>query len=442
MDVSRADEWPVDERPAAERSATRAVEATWRVEAPRLVAGLSRITRDVGLAEDLAQDALVAALEQWPVGGIPDNPGAWLATTARRRGIDHIRRDANLRRKYAEVAVLLERAESAESGADAAVLDTEEISDDLLRLVFTACHPVLAQEAQVALTLRMLGGLTTTEIARAFLLPEQTIAQRIVRAKRRLSRDDVAFEVPEAAELPDRVSAVLSVVYLVFNEGYSATVGSDWMRPALCEEAMRLGRVLAGLLPGDAEVHGLVALMELQHSRAGARVDRSGRPVLLADQDRTRWDRLLIERGLAALGRAEELGELSGTYALQAAIAACHALAARAEDTDWPRIVELYDALLVETRSPVVALNRVVAIGMAFGPEAGLVALAEIAEVPALRDYPYLSAVWGDLLDRVGRSAEAREKFAEAAAATTNERERAELLGRADAASPPPPPGC
>jgi RNA polymerase sigma factor (sigma-70 family) len=420
----------VTEQRSDDERARATVEAVWRIEAPRLVAALSRLTRDVGLAEDLAQDALVAALEQWPAEGVPDNPGAWLMTTARRRGIDGIRRDENRRRKYAEIALTLEREEATEPGADSALDDP--VGDDLLRLVLTACHPVLSQEAQVALTLRMLGGLTTAEIARAFLSSEQTVAQRIVRAKRRLAQADVPFEVPGPDELPDRLPAALAVVYLVFNEGYSATAGDDWTRPALCEDALRLGRVLARVLPREAEVHGLVALMELQASRMRARTARDGSPVLLLDQDRARWDRLLISRGLDALALAESLAPRRGTYTLQAGIAACHARARSADDTDWTAIVGLYDELLDRTHSPVVALNRAVALTRAEGPEAALEEIDLLATLPELAAYHYLPAVRGDVLARLGRTDEARVEFARAAAMTGNAQERATLLRRAE----------
>jgi RNA polymerase sigma factor (sigma-70 family) len=402
----------------------RAVEAVWRIESSRVVATLVRLTGDVGTAEELAQDALVSALEQWPESGIPRNAGAWLTAVAKRRAIDGWRRSAALRERYETLAHELETA-GAEGDPD------DVIRDDLLRLVFISCHPVLSREARVALTLRLLGGLTTDEIARAFLVPSPTIGQRISRAKRTLSAARVPFEVPDRSELPERVSAVLEVLYLVFNEGYSATAGDDWMRPALAEEALRLGRILAGLLPGDAEVHGLVALMELQASRMGARTGPDGEPVLLSDQDRTRWNRAQIGRGIAALARADALGTARGPYALQAAIAACHATAPRTEDTDWEQIVALYDALAELAPSPVVELNRAVAVSMARGPAEGLHAVDRMAGIGALPGYHLLPAVRGDLLHRLGRPAEARAEFERAAALTRNERERALLLARA-----------
>lgn len=411
----------------------RAIDAIWRIESARLIAGLTRMVGgDVGLAEDLAQDALVAALEQWPRDGVPDNRGAWLMATARRRAVDRFRRDATLERRHAELGRLLR--EDRRTGADApeAVMP-DEVDDDLLRLVFMACHPVLSTEAQVALTLRLLGGLTTAEIARAFLVPEPTVAQRIVRAKRTLSEARVPFEVPSGGELAERLGAVLGVVYLIFNEGYAATAGDDVIRPALCEEALRLGRVLAQLAPREPEVHGLVALMEIQASRFGARVDRRGRPVLLMDQDRSRWDRLLIGRGLAALARAEDLGAPLGPFTLQAAIAACHARALTAAETDWVRIAALYDALAQVTPSPVVELNRAVAVGMAFGPAEGLELADALRDEPALASYHLLPAVRGDLLARMGRNAEARAEFERAADLTRNARERALLYNRAAA---------
>ncbi|MBT2384560.1 RNA polymerase sigma factor [Streptomyces sp. ISL-11] len=406
----------------------RTIDAVWRIESARLVAGLTRIVRDVGLAEELAQDALVAALEQWPESGIPEKPGAWLMATARHRAIDLVRRDRNLARKLALLGHELE----TEQGQNA-LPDDSGIEDDLLRLVFVACHPVLSTEARVALTLRLLGGLRTDEIARAFLVAEPTVAQRIVRAKRTLSKAEVPFEVPGADALAERLSSVLEVVYLVFNEGYAATAGDDWMRPALCEEALRLGRVLAGLVPGEAEVHGLVALMEIQASRSAARTGPSGEPVLLLDQDRGRWDQLLIRRGLAALERAERLGGAYGPYALQAAIAACHARARTAEDTDWPRIAALYATLAERVPSPVVELNRAVAVGMAYGPAAGLEIVDALTSEPALKDYHLLPSVRGDLLTRLGRPAEARAEFERAASLTRNARERALLQERAAA---------
>ena len=408
----------------------RAIEAVWRIESPRLIAGLARVVRDVGLAEDLAQDALVAALEQWPEAGIPRNPGAWLMGTAKHRAIDLLRHRALRERKREELVRELEaRWEMATPDVDAAIDD--DVGDDLLRLVFTACHPLLAPEARVALTLRVLGGLTTQEIARAFLVPESTIAQRIVRAKRTLAQKRVSFEIPRGDELAARLSSVLEVIYLVFNEGYTATAGDDWMRPALCEDALRLGRILAELLPEEAEVHGLVALMEIQASRARARIGPSGRPILLLDQDRARWDQLLIRRGLAALERAEGLGGARGPYALQAAIAACHARALAPEETDWARIATLYETLARLAPSPVVELNRAVAIAMAFGPAAGLEHLDTVASEPALQGYHLLPSVRGDLLARLRRLDEARAEFERAASLTRNARERELLLERA-----------
>jgi RNA polymerase sigma-70 factor (ECF subfamily) len=410
----------------------RAVSAVWRIESARLIAGLARMVRDVGLAEDLAQDALVAALEQWPRTGVPDNPGAWLMTTAKRRAIDQMRRSARFQQKEAQVAVEMEaQLESSVPDLDAALDDP--VGDDLLRLIFTCCHPVLATEARVALTLRMLGGLTTEEIARAFLVPVPTLAQRIVRAKKTLAEARVPFEVPRGAELAERLSSVLGVVYLVFNEGYSATAGEDWVRPALCEDALRLGRILAELAPAEPEVHGLVALMEIQASRLRARIGPGGEPVLLLDQDRGRWDHLLIRRGLAALARAESLGGARGPYALQAAIAACHARARTADETDWARIAALYESLARLTPSPVVELNRAVALGMAFGPAAGLRLVDELVDEPSLRKYHLLPSVRGDLLFKLGRLDEARAEFERAAALTQNARERTLLLNRAAA---------
>jgi RNA polymerase sigma factor (sigma-70 family) len=409
--------------------AHRAVRAVWRIESPRLVAGLARLVRDVGLAEELAQDALVAALERWPESGVPENPGAWLATIARRRALDELRRGKLAARKHAALRPELE-AEEAEAPDLDARLDAD-LGDDLLRLVFTACHPVLPPEGRVALTLRLLGGLSTEEIARAFLVPEPTVAQRIVRAKRALADAGVPFEVPRGPALPERLSSVLEVVYLVFNEGYSATAGEDWMRPALCEDALRLGRTIAALLPREREAHGLVALMELQASRARARVGPGGEPVLLLDQDRGRWDHLLVGRGLAALARAEALGGARGPYALQAAIAACHARARTAAETDWARIAGLYGVLAEVTRSPVVELNRAVAVAMARGPAEGLAIVDRLAGEPALRGYHHLPSVRGDLLERLGRLEEARAEYARAASLTRNARERTLLLERA-----------
>jgi RNA polymerase sigma-70 factor (ECF subfamily) len=409
-----------------------AIDAVWRIESARIIAALARMVRDVGLAEELAQDALVAALERWPQSGVPDNPGAWLMATAKHRAIDQLRRSARLERKHEQLAHAAGVAH--ESAGDA--LD-DDIGDDLLRLVFIACHPVLSTEARVALTLRLLGGLTTAEIARAFLVPEPTIAQRIVRAKRTLSEARVPFEVPRGAELAARLASVLEVIYLVFNEGYSATAGDDWMRPALCEDALRLGRILAELVPNEPEAHGLVALMEIQASRSRARIGPSGEPVLLLEQNRARWDHLLIRRGLAALARAEKLGGALGPYALQAAIAACHARALRAEETDWERIAALYDALAQLTPSPIVELNRGVAFGMAFGPAAGLEIVDGLTSEPALRTYHLLPSVRGDLLAKLGRYDEARAEFERAASLTHNARERALLLSRASRRVPP-----
>ncbi|MFG7212297.1 RNA polymerase sigma factor [Burkholderia pseudomallei] len=412
----------------------RAIDAVWRIEAARIIAHVARLVRDVGVAEELAQDALVAALEHWPSGGVPDNPGAWLMTAAKRRALDHLRQHALHARKREQIGLDLDAlgAHVAPDVADVfeAARD-DDIGDDLLRLVFTACHPVLSTDARVALTLRLLGGLTTGEIARAFLTPEPTIAQRIVRAKRTLSAAKVPFEVPRAPERAARLASVLEVIYLVFNEGYSATAGDDWMRPALTDEALRLGRVLAGLAPDESEVHGLVALMEIQASRMHARVDEQGRPVLLLDQDRSRWDPLLIRRGLAALARSEALGGASGPYALQAALAACHARARHADDTDWEQIVALYDALAQVAPSPVVELNRAVAVGMAFGPAAGLEIVDALAADPALARYHWLPSVRGDLLAKLGRRAEAQAEFQRAADMTLNAREREMLLARA-----------
>ena len=409
----------------------RAVEAVWRIESAKLIAGLARVVRDVGLAEELAQDALVAALERWPESGVPDNPGAWLMATAKHRAIDLLRGRALRERKHEQLGRELVELERTVPDFDAALDD--EVGDDLLRLVFTACHPVLSTEARVALTLRLLGGLTTEEIARAFLVPEPAVAQRIVRAKRTLTEARVPFEVPRGAELAARLSSVLEVIYLVFNEGYTATAGSDWVRPALCEEALRLGRILAGLAPREPEVHGLVALLEIQASRLRARVGPTGEPVLLLDQNRARWDWLLIRRGLDALARAEELGGPLGPYALQAAIAACHARARTPEATDWARIAALYDALAVVAPSPVVELNRAVAVAMAFGPAVGLELVDELAGEPSLRNYHLLPSVRGDLLFKLGRFGEARAEFERAAAFTRNVRERELLLARAGA---------
>ena len=408
----------------------RAIDAVWRIEAPRLIAGLARLVRDVGTAEELAQDALLAALEQWPAEGVPRNPGAWLMTAGKRRALDLFRREQMLERKHRELGLELEeRQERAVPDLDAALDD--DIGDDLLRLMFTACHPVLAVEARVALALRVLGGLTTGEIARAFLVPEATIAQRIVRAKRTLAEARVPFEVPRGAGRAERLGSVLGVIYLVFNEGYSATAGDDWMRPALCEEALRLGRVLASLAPEEPEVQGLVALMEIQASRTRARTGPQGEAILLLDQDRSRWDQLLIRRGLDALARAEALGGAAGPYALQAAIAAYHARARVAADTDWSRIAELYQALQDVAPSPVVELNRAVAVGMAAGPAAGLALVDRVVSEGRLAQYHLLPAVRGDLLAKLGRHEEARVEFLRAAELTENARERDILRSRA-----------
>jgi len=410
----------------------RAVHAVFRIESARLVACLTRMVRDVGLAEELAHDALVAALEEWPRSGVPERPGAWLMATAKHRAIDLLRRRERLERKREELARELEAKE--EAGAEAAERAAdEEVGDDLLRLVFVACHPILSPEARVALTLRLLGGLSTAEIARAFLVPEATVAQRIVRAKRTLAEEGVPFEVPRGPELEARLSSVLEVIYLVFNEGYAATAGDDWTRPELCEEALRLGRVLAELLPGEPEVHGLVALMEIQASRLRARVGPGGEPVLLLAQDRSRWDPLLIQRGLEALARAEALSPPAGSYSLQAAIAACHARARAPEETDWARIAALYDALGSVAPSPVVDLNRAVAVGMASGPAAGLALVEALRAEPSLASYHLLPSVRGDLLAKLGRLSEAREEFERAASLAGNARERDLLLARAGA---------
>lgn len=415
----------------------RTIASVWRIEAARIIASVARMTRDVGRAEELAQDALVAALEHWPATGLPANPAAWLMTTAKRRAIDHLRQQAVHAREHEALGQDLE-ALQAQYAPD--VLETllraeqDDIGDDMLRLIFTACHPVLSTEARVALTLRLLGGLTTGEIARAFLVPEPTVAQRIVRAKRSLSAAHVPFEVPRSAERAERLASVLEVIYLIFNEGYAATAGDGWMRPALCGEAQRLARVLAGLVPDEPEVQGLVALVEIQASRMPARTDAQGRPVLLMDQDRSRWDPLLVRRGLAALGKAEQLaraGHAWGPYALQGAIAACHARAKRAQDTDWHHIVALYDALAQVAPSPVVALNRAVAVGMADGPAAALQLVDEIAADPSLRHYHWLPSVRGDLLAKLGRREEARAEFERAASLTRNAQEKALLLARA-----------
>ena len=409
----------------------RSIDAVWRIESPRLVGGLLGTLRDLGEAEDAAQDALVAALEHWPKNGVPNNPGAWLMATAKNRAIDHLRRKQLQQRKFEEwgdeSGIVPMNLQDPSERAD------DEIGDDLLRLIFAACHPVLAREARVALTLRLLGGLSTGEIARAFLLPEATIAQRIVRAKKTLALQPVAFEVPRRTELALRLDAVLEVIYLIFNEGYAATSGADWMRPGLCDEALRLGRVLAALLPDQSEVHGLVALMEIQASRAGARIDGNGDPILLLEQNRARWDRLSIRRGLIALKRAEQLGGSSQPYAVQAAIAACHARALRAGDTDWAAIAAHYATLAAVMPSPIVELNRAVALGMAFGPAAGLQLVDQLVDDPALSRYHLLPAVRGDLLFKIGRHEEAREQFERAATLTENERERALMQRRADA---------
>ncbi len=417
-----------------------AIEAIWRIESARVVAAVARLTRDLGLAEDFAQDALLTALERWPNTGIPDNPGAWLMTAARRRALDHLRHKTMAAPKHVELAHELDTrhaiaAQTLSEQVDAALDD--DIGDDVLRLIFAACHPVLSADARAALTLKVIGGLGTDEIARAYLKPEPTVAQRIVRAKRTLAEAHVPFEVPCGTELAPRLASVLEVIYLIFNEGYSATAGDDWMRPALCDEALRLGRVLAGLMPKEAEVHGLAALMEIQASRLRARVDAHGDPILLPDQDRSRWDHLLIGRGLAALDHTESLPGAFGPYTLQAAIAACHARAATVEETDWARIAALYDALATIAPSPVVALNRAVAVGMAFGPAAGLELVDALLEEPALAHYHLLPSVRGDLLARLDRVQEARTEFERAATLTRNARERALLLARAAACAKP-----
>ena len=410
-----------------------AIDAVWRIESPKIIAALTRIVGDVSLAEDLAHDALVGALEQWPASGIPRNAGAWLMAAAKHRAIDFFRRNKMRDRKHAELGYDLEQQQSASTPDLAAWLD-DDVGDDLLRLIFTACHPILSAEARAALTLRLVGGLTTDEIARAFLVPESTVAQRIVRAKRTLAKAAVPFEVPRGDDRAARLSSVREVIYLIFNEGYSATAGDDWMRPGLCEDALRLGRVLAGLAPGDAEVHGLVALMEIQASRSRARLGPAGEPVLLLEQDRGKWDQLLIRRGLTALERAEQLAPQRGPYTLQAAIAACHARAASPSATDWVRIAGLYAGLLQVTSSPVVELNRAVAVGMAFGPEAGLAIVDGLIDEPSLRGYHLLPSVRGDLLAKLGQSQEARAEFTRAAALTRNLREREMLLARAESA--------
>ena len=407
----------------------RAIDAVWRIESPRLIAGLTRIVRDVGVAEELAHDALVVALEQWPQAGVPDNPGAWLMTTAKNRAIDRVRHRKLQERKHEQIGYEIEQHLTPDLDAE---ID-DDIGDDLLRLLFIACHPVLSTEARLALTLRLLGGLTTEEIARAFLVPEPTIAQRIVRAKRTLSDARVPFEVPRGAELSARLSSVLEVIYLIFNEGYSATAGEDWMRPALCEDALRLGRILAELDPHEPEVHGLVALMEIQASRSAARIGPTGEPVLLLEQNRAHWDQLLIRRGLAALARAEKLGGAYGRYTLQAAIAACHARARTADQTDWVRIAMLYETLARIAPSPVVELNRAVAVSMAFGPATGLELVDALTSEPSLKTYHLLPSVRGDLLFKLGRADEARAEFERAASLTRNARERELLLARAAA---------
>ncbi len=410
-----------------------AIDAVWRIESARVIARLARLVGDVGLAEDLAQDALVAALEQWPKEGVPRNPGAWLMTAAKHRALDQLRRRKMLERRHTQLGHELEERQEAGVAELEQALD-DPIGDDLLRLMFATCHPVLSQEARVALTLRLLGGLTTPEIARAFLVPEPTVAQRIVRAKRTLTEAKVPIELPPPAELDERIGSVLGVLYLIFNEGYAASAGDDWVRPGLCEDALRLGRIMAELAPKEPEVHGLVALMEIQASRLKARTGPAGEMILLLDQDRSRWDQLLIRRGLAALDRAAALGEGLGPYGLQAAIAACHARAVSAGDTDWPRIVALYDALASLTPSPVVALNRAVAVAMAFGPAAGLEALDGLAEAPALRNYHLLPSVRGDLLAKLGRNREAVAEFEKAALLTENLREKTLLNARASEA--------
>jgi RNA polymerase sigma factor (sigma-70 family) len=407
----------------------RTIDAVWRIESPRIIAGIARIVRDLGLAEELAQDALVAALEQWPASGIPDNPGAWLTAAAKHRAIDHLRRNKRLERKHEELRYQHEGHPKVPD-YDSAIDD--EFGDDLLRLVFTACHPVLSSEARVALTLRLLGGLTTAEIARAYLVPEATVAQRIVRAKRTLSENQVPFEVPRGEELASRLSSVLEVIYLIFNEGFTATAGSDWTRPALCDDALRLGRILAELVPKDPEVHGIVALMEIQVSRSRARVSASGEPIMILDQKRALWDQLLIRRGLAALERAQKLGGPPGPYALQAAIAACHARALVPEATDWQRIAALYAELAQLLPSPIVELNRAVAVAMAFGPQAGLALVEQLASEPTLQSYHLLPSVRGDLLTKLGRFDEARAEFERAASLANNARERQLLLQRAE----------
>ena len=414
----------------------RTIDAVWRIEQAKVIAGLTRIVRDVGVAEELAQDALVAALKQWPESGVPNNPGAWLMQAGKHRAIDTLRRRTRVEQKHEEIGRELAELEQTTPDLDTALDD--HVGDDLLRLVFISCHPILSTEARVALTLRLLGGLTTEEIARAFLMAEATVAQRIVRAKRTLAEAKVPFEVPRGEEMASRLSSVLEVIYLIFNEGYSATSGKDWMRPELCQEALRLGRIVAELAPNEPEVHGLVALMEIQASRLRARVSPTGEPILLLDQDRSRWDQLLIRRGFAALLRADETGRPLGPYALQAAIAACHARARLADDTDWKRIADLYGALMEVSPSPVIELNRAVAVGMAFGPAEGLKIVDQIAGEPSLKSYYILPTVRGDLLEKLGRRDEARAEFERAAALTKNERERTVLLGRAAGAAAQP----
>jgi len=424
---------PTDSHADPHRNVRAAIDAVWRIESPRLIAGLTRITRDVGAAEDFAHDALIAALEQWPREGVPSNPGAWLMAAAKHRAIDLVRRRSLLERKHGELGRELEEQQEKSVPDYVSALD-DDIGDDLLRLIFTSCHPVLGTDAQLALTLRLIGGLTTTEIARAFLVPEPSIAQRIVRAKRTLADANLPFEVPRGRELSERLASVLQVIYLIFNEGYSATAGDNWHRPALCEDALRLGRILAELAPQEPEVHGLVALMEIQASRTRARVNASGEPILMLEQNRALWDQLLIHRGFAALARAEELSRALGSigpYTLQAAIAACHARALTADATDWPRIAALYAALARVTPSPIVELNRAVAAGMAEGPAAGLAILDAIADTPSLKNYHLLPSVRADLLRKLGRLDEARAEFTRAAALTQNSRERALLLSRA-----------
>ncbi|HEV7298832.1 MAG TPA: RNA polymerase sigma factor [Tepidisphaeraceae bacterium] len=410
----------------------RTINAIWRIESAKLIAGLARLVRDVGVAEELAQDAFVAALEQWPAAGLPQNPGAWLMATAKHRAIDRVRRDKRFDRKQDEIARTIENERGASAAPDLDAKLDDPVGDDLLRLVFTACHPVLSTEARVALSLRLLGGLTTDEIARAFLVPEPTIAQRIVRAKRTLTDKQVPFEVPRGDQLAARLASVLEVIYLIFNEGYTATAGDDWLRPALCDEALRLGRILQGLMPDEPDVHGLAALMEIQASRAKTRVSATGEPVLLLNQDRAQWDQLLIRRGLTALSRAERLNASRGPYTLQAAIAACHARARVAANTDWRQIAQLYAELAQVAPSPVVELNRAVAMSMAFGPEAGLTIVDALMNEPSLKGYHLLPSVRGDLLTKLGRWAEARAEFERAAGLTRNSRERTLLLERAE----------